>query len=67
MHQRTKNKILGSFERRWICQVLRSGYHNGATCNPSDPHGNDWGCSYRYEASLNEATYERFLKVLDED
>jgi len=38
---------------RWVCQVVRSGYHNGAVCDPSDPHTQDWwGCGYRYEFSI---------------
>lgn len=44
------------FEKRWVCQVVRSGYHNGANCSPNAPHG-DWGCEYRYEISWSEAKY----------
>jgi hypothetical protein len=36
---------------RWVCQVVRSGYHNGAHCRPDEPH-RDWGCGYRYELSV---------------
>lgn len=41
------------FTRRWVCQVLRSGYHNGSACNPDSPHDPTfWRCGYRWEASL---------------
>ena len=40
------------FYRVWRCKVLSSGYHNGATCNPSDPHGGDWDCEYRWISDL---------------
>jgi hypothetical protein len=38
------------YERKWVCEVVRSGYHNGAHCRPSDPHGTDWGCSAQWVA-----------------
>lgn len=44
-------------EKRWVCQVARSGYHNGASCRPNDAH-NDWGCDYYYEASIRATEYE---------
>jgi hypothetical protein len=37
---------------RWVCQVVRSGYHNGASCRPGEPHSDFWGCGYRYELSV---------------
>lgn len=43
--------------KRWVCQVARSGYHNGASCRPDDAH-NDWGCDYYYEASIRATEYE---------
>ena len=43
--------------KRWVCQVARSGYHNGASCRPDEAH-NDWGCDYYYEASIRAAEYE---------
>lgn len=46
-----------AFQRRWVCQVVRSGYHNGAGCQPDEPHG-DWGCGVRWEASLTERQWE---------
>ncbi len=49
------------FTRRWVCEVVRSGYHNGAGCSPKDPHG-DWNCCYRYEISMTEAQYEAFME-----
>jgi hypothetical protein len=53
------------FERRWVCQVVRTGYHNGAGCVPSDPHHHeDWGCSWRWEASLpDNGNVRRLLGV----
>ena len=36
----------------WVCGVVRSGYHNGAGCRPSDPHGGDWSCGFRAEVSI---------------
>lgn len=51
----------GYAERRWVCQVFRSGYHNGATCGPSDPHDSSWRCEYRTEMRLSasDAQMER--------
>lgn len=43
--------------KRWVCQVARSGYHNGASCRPDDAH-NGWGCDYYYEASIRATEYE---------
>lgn len=43
--------------KRWVCQVARSGYHNGASCRPAEAH-NDWGCDYYYEASIRATEYE---------
>lgn len=42
------------FHRRWVCGVLRSGFHNGATCHAdSDWHDASWGCGWRWEASVH--------------
>lgn len=49
--------------KRWVCEVVRSGYHNGAGCSPKDPHG-EWNCCYRYEISLTQEQYDR-LKAAD--
>ena len=43
--------------KRWVCQVARSGYHNGASCRPDDAH-DGWGCGYYYEASIRATEYE---------
>jgi hypothetical protein len=32
---------------RWICQVVRGGYHNGSWCSPADPHGG-WDCGWYF-------------------
>jgi hypothetical protein len=37
--------LLARFERKWSCEVFRTGYHNGDECGPSDPHGG-WNCGY---------------------
>jgi len=50
------------FEKRWVCGVVRSGFHNGSNCTPTEgePQGHhdpSWGCGYRYEISWTEAKY----------
>jgi hypothetical protein len=47
-------------ERHWVCQVVRTGFHNGAFCNESDPH-KDWDCGWRHELSLTEAQYQKIF------
>lgn len=49
-------------ERRWVCQVVRSGYHNGAYCNEKDPH-EDWDCGWRHEVSLSAAEYKKIFRT----
>lgn len=46
--------LLDRFTRRWVCQVVRTGFHNGARCSPDDPHDPSWRCGWRNEASLND-------------
>ena len=46
-----KERIRDYFQKRWVCQVVRSGFHNGAGCTPGNAHV-DWECGYRYEVSL---------------
>jgi len=36
------------FEKRWRCDVVASGFHNGAHCDPDDGH--DDRCGYRWVA-----------------
>jgi hypothetical protein len=36
---------------KWVCLVVRSGYHNGAGCTSLEPHL-AWGCGWRYELTL---------------
>ncbi len=56
----------GLIQRRWVCSVLRSGYHNGATCLPADPH-EGWGCGFRWEMSLHDTpTIREMLGVSDD-
>jgi hypothetical protein len=45
--------LLTSFTRHWVCYVTRSGFHNGASCTPVDPH-EEWGCGFRTEASFTD-------------
>jgi hypothetical protein len=47
--------------KHWVCEVVRSGFHNGAMCSPSDPH-DDWGCAYKHEASMSEAQFKRLTE-----
>lgn len=54
------------FTRHWVCGVLRSGYHNGATCNERDPH-DGWGCGWRLEASLPDTETNRAIVAWIED
>ncbi len=49
------------FNRRWVCQVAKSNFHNGAHCSPDYPHDEPWDCGYRWEASLTDAQYTDFL------
>ena len=42
--------VRGLFERRFICRVVSTGYHNGAACNSNEPHGADWRCGYYWTA-----------------
>jgi lysozyme family protein len=52
------------FARKWVCMVVRSGYHNGAACTPDDPHGSTvWGCAYRYEVTYREATFAQLERI----
>lgn len=44
--------LVDYFHRRWVCGVVRSGFHNGSGCSPDEAHGGDWGCGWRWEASI---------------
>lgn len=46
--------LLDRFTRRWVCQVVRTGYHNGARCSSEDPHDPSWQCGWRNEASISD-------------
>ncbi len=48
------------FDHRWVCGVVRSGYHNGARCSPDDPH-EGWGCGMRLEVSMSDSPKNRLL------
>lgn len=49
-------RVKARFARRWVCQVLRSGFHNGCECSPREPH-DGWRCGFRWEASLSDANF----------
>ena len=51
------------FVRRWRCEVLSSGFHNGATCNPNEPH-QGWDCEYKWMAPALDDT-QATRKLLD--
>lgn len=42
----------GSIVTRWVCEVVRSGYRNGAGCSPMHPHEGSWDCRMRAELSV---------------
>lgn len=39
--------------RKWVCVVMRSGFHNGCECREGEPHVG-WDCGFRWEMSLIE-------------
>jgi hypothetical protein len=49
-----------ALRRRWVCEVVRSGYHNGAGCSPTDAH-EGWDCGWRLELSLPDTPASRRL------
>jgi len=50
-------KLRDHFVKRWVCQVQRSGFHNGCECDAREPHaGRD--CGWRMEASLTLEAWE---------
>jgi hypothetical protein len=55
---------------KWICNVARSGFHNGAACNSADPHSPSWACGYRYEMIIFATGRDKSMTVYlpqDED
>lgn len=51
------------FRHRWLCMVQVSGYHNGATCTESEPHGGSWNCRYVYETRVSATGFDRLPRV----
>jgi hypothetical protein len=49
-------------QARWVCGVVRSGYHNGAQCRPQEPHSG-WGCGWRCELSVPVDSPEVVMSV----
>ena len=49
-------------QARWVCQVVRSGYHNGAGCYANDPHPG-WACGWRCEVSIPVPSAEHVAEV----
>lgn len=57
--------LLSRFERVWDCEVVRTGYHNGAVCTPGEPHGG-WNCGYVWKfPSMTDAEARRFGLITD--
>lgn len=54
------------FQRKWSCEVFTSGRHNGATCDPGDPH-EDWNCGYFWTLPLLNDTEAAALGLRKED
>lgn len=59
-------RIRSMFQRKWSCEVFTSGRHNGATCDPSDPHGG-WNCGYSWTLPLLNDTEAAALGLRKED
>lgn len=36
----------------WVCGVAHSGYSNGATCQPADPHSG-WNCGWKFHLLMD--------------
>ncbi len=53
--------------RRWVCQVVRSGFHNGARCHPGDGDHAGWRCGFRWELSLPDTPETRTLLGVPEE
>jgi hypothetical protein len=45
-------------ERRWICEVVDSGFHNGAHCTPREPHAG-WSCGWYWRSTIKAKAPER--------
>lgn len=58
------DQLRGLFERRWRCDVVASGYHNGAKCDPDEPHDDVW-CGYRWMAPALKAAEAHALGLVD--
>lgn len=50
------------FQRYWRCEVFSSGYHNGAKCDPSDPHF-AWDCRWAYSTPALTEEQARTLGI----
>lgn len=60
--------IASLVHRQWVCGVVRSGFHNGAGCNPSDDcHDSSWGCGFRFELSIADTPKGRALLGITDD
>jgi hypothetical protein len=54
-------QLADSAERRWICEVVDSGFHNGAHCDPRDPHPG-WDCGWYWRSTIKAKAPPRTLK-----
>lgn len=59
-------RVRDMFQRTWSCEVFTSGRHNGATCEPGDPHGG-WNCGYYWTLPLLNDTEAAALGLRLED
>jgi hypothetical protein len=52
-------QIIALANKRWVCEVVSSGTHNGAGCTAKVPHGGWWVCGERYTLSVPAEVVER--------
>lgn len=58
-------RLQGYFDRKWRCEVKSSGYHNGCTCSPDEPHAG-WDCDWKWIAPALPDN-EFFRQLLDKE
>jgi len=61
--------VFSLLRRRWVCGVVRSGFHNGAGCSSTDEpfHDPSWDCGWRFELSVSDTPQNRArLGITDE-
>jgi hypothetical protein len=45
-------KLADNADHVWRCEVVSSGYHNGARCSPKEPHGG-WNCGWAWTSTIS--------------